>query len=402
MGPPLEWQPREPRWTQYATAATAGDKRGHSYRQGTPEPRMPTRQRSSLDFPPNGAYAGMAAALGWRQRFGPEAPMPDDRSTTSDLRLALDLHRRGKPADAPVHLLLAAPAVVGKLAAFDAADAIAIREQRAYRRVGRFSLWCMLIGALVGALALLPLGAWIDGLPRKVIAALQALALVLTVLAMIWISWRRSLGRWMRARAEAEALRADVFRAIMQAGVAGAKLPAALACFRDAHLDWQLGYYKKRGGQHRQATGSATPYKMLAYLLTGVSILLALIGLASFAAEVGFSIPYVSNWLRWLVIPESGRWQLGLGTMASSLLAFASARSFMDQDDRNASCYELAAAELDRLLASDWEKAAAAAGEGKAGDVIAFCERVQSVLSAEHLAWIFARPRDAVIVAPPE
>jgi hypothetical protein len=24
------------------------------------------------------------------------------------------------------------------------------------------------------------------------------------------------------------------------------------------------------------------------------------------------------------------------------------------------------------------------------------------VLSAEHLAWIFARPRDAVIVAPPE
>ena len=132
-----------------------------------------------------------------------------------------------------------------------------------------------------------------------------------------------------------------MFRAILQAGVAGAKLPAALACFRDAHLDWQLGYYKKRGGQHAQAAGSATPYKMLAYLLTGVSILLALIGLASFAAEVGFSIPYVSNWLRWLVIPKSGRWQLGLGTMASSLLAFASARSFMDQDDRNASCYEL-------------------------------------------------------------
>ena len=76
-----------------------------------------------------------------------------------------------KPEDAPVRALLATPAVEGKLAAFDAADAVAIREQRAYRRVGRFSLWCMLIGALVGAIALLPLGAWIDGLPRKVIAA---------------------------------------------------------------------------------------------------------------------------------------------------------------------------------------------------------------------------------------
>jgi hypothetical protein len=344
----------------------------------------------------------MPAALGRWQRFGFDAPMPDDRSTTSDLRQALDMHLRGKPEDAPVRALFAAPAVVGKLAAFDAADAIAIKEQRAYRRAGRFSLWCMLIGALVGAMALLPLGAWIDGLPRKAIAALQALALVLTVLAMIWISWRRSLGRWMRARAEAEALRADVFRAILQAGVAEAQLSAALDCFKDAHLDWQLGYYKKRGGQHAQAAGSATPYKMLAYLLTGVSILLALVGLASFAADVGFSIPHVSNWLQWLAIPESGRWQLGLGTMASSLLAFASARSFMDQDDRNASCYELAAAELDRLLASDWEKAVAAARDGRAGDVIAFCERVQSVLSAEHLAWIFARPRDAVIVAPPE
>jgi hypothetical protein len=28
--------------------------------------------------------------------------------------------------------------------------------------------------------------------------------------------------------------------------------------------------------------------------------------------------------------------------------------------------------------------------------------RVQAVLSAEHLAWIFARPREGVIVAPPE
>lgn len=326
--------------------------------------------------------------------------MANDRSTTSDLRQALALHLRGKPADAPVRALIAAPAVEHKLAAFDAADAVAVKQQRAYRRVGRFSLWCMLIGALAGALVLLPLGAWIDGGPRKVIAAMQALALLFTVLTMIWISWRGSLGRWMRARAEAEALRADVFRALLQAGVAQAQLPAALECFREAHLDWQLGYYRKRGGEHRKAAGSATPYKMLAYLLMGVSILLALVGLASFAAEAGVSIPRVSDWLRSLVIPDSPRWQLGLGTMASSLLAFASARSFMDQDDRNASCYELAAAELDRLLASDWKNAQTAAEAGDAGAVLAFCERVQSVLSAEHLAWIFARPRDGVIVAP--
>ena len=72
----------------------------------------------------------------------------------------------------------------------------------------------------------------------------------------------------------------------------------------------------------------------------------------------------------------------------------------MDQDDRNASSYELAAAELDRLSGNDLKNAMAAAREGRGSEVIAFCERVQTVLSAEHLAWIFARPRDAIIVAP--
>src|SRR5262245_4872554 len=86
-----------------------------------------------------------------------DAPMPNDSSTMSDLRLALDLHLRGKPGDAPLRALIAEPAVEEKLAAFDAADAIAVREQRAYRRVGRFSLWCMLVGALAGAFVLLPL-----------------------------------------------------------------------------------------------------------------------------------------------------------------------------------------------------------------------------------------------------
>lgn len=327
--------------------------------------------------------------------------MPTSRSTTSDLRQALQLHLRDLPAEAPIRAILATPAVEAKLAEFDAADAIAIREQRAYRRLNRFALWSMLVGALIGALVLLPLDTWIDGLPRKTIEALQALALILAVIAVMWSSWRRSVGRWMHSRAQAEALRADVFRAIMQSGARDKeRLQPALACFKDAHLDWQLGFYKKRGREHHHAAGAATPYKMAAYLLTGVSVLLGIVGLANLAAELGISIPYVSGWLRSLLVPQSGRWQIGLGTMASSLLAFASARSFMDQDDRNAACYELAAAELDRLSGDGLQGATAAARDGRADEVLAFCERIQAVLSAEHLAWIFARPRDAMIVAP--
>ena len=219
---------------------------------------------------------------------------------------------------------------------------------------------------------------------------------------MIWISWRRSLGRWMRARAEAEALRADVFRVILQAGDAGAKLPAALACFRDAHLDWQLGYYKKRGGQHRQATGSATPYKMLAYLLTGASILLALIGLAELRGGGRLLDPLRVELAAMAGDPgggalAAGPWHNGLEPAGVRERAFLHGpgrpQRFLlrarRRRARSPGC---------KRLGEDGRRGA----RGKAGDVIGFCERVQSVLSAEHLAWIFARPRDAVIVAPPE
>jgi hypothetical protein len=341
----------------------------------------------------------MLLRRGRRSDAGFDAPMPDDRSTMSDLRQALDMHLRDKPADAPVRALLAAPAVTEKLTEFGAADADAIRQQRAYRRLGRFALWCTTVGALLGALALLPLDRWMDGAPRKGTAALQALTLVLAVLAVVWGRWRRSLARWMGSRAAAEALRAEVFRRIIEAGAADQKLAPALSCFRDAHLDWQRGFYRKRGDEHRRAAGAGTPYRIAAYLLTAVSILLGVAGLASFAAELGIAIPLVSGRLQPLVVPDAGRWQLGLGTMASSLLAFAGARSLMDQDDRNAACYELAADELDRLIAAHWDSALAAAREGNSAEVIGFCERVQSVLSAEHLAWIFARPRDAAIGA---
>ena len=205
----------------------------------------------------------------------------------------------------------------------------------------------------------------------------------------------------MRSRAEAERIRADVFRAIIRIGADTKELLApALECFKDAHLDWQLGYFKRRSTEHRQSAGNATPYKIAGYLLLGIAILLGFVGLISFAAEIGITIPHLTATLQSHIIPQAGRWQTGLGAMASSVLAFASARSFMDQDDRNASCYELAAEELERIKKADLSDAETAANAGNVGDVLAFCEKVQAVLSAEHSAWAFSRPPDVVTVPP--
>src|SRR5262249_5023454 len=136
------------------------------------------------------------------------------------------------------------------------------------------------------------------------------------------------------------------------------------------------------------------------YLLLGISIILGLVGVINFAEEIGIRIPYLTAAVQAYTLPESGRWQTGLGAMASSILAFASARTFMDQDDRNASCYELAAEELDRIKMDDLGNAEAAAKAGKVADVMTFCEKVQAVLSAEHSSWTFSRPPGIVIVTP--
>jgi dihydroorotase-like cyclic amidohydrolase len=72
----------------------------------------------------------------------------------------------------------------------------------------------------------------------------------------------------------------------------------------------------------------------------------------------------------------------------------------MDQDDRNASCYALTAEELQRLKDSNLRSAENAAASGNVAEVMAFCENVQKVLDAEHLAWLFARAQSIVPVAP--
>jgi uncharacterized membrane protein len=312
----------------------------------------------------------------------------------SDLRLALDLHFKQYP-DSPIQAVVASPDIKAKLADFDKADATALQEQRSYRRFGRFALWSMLIGTIIGAVALLPIT--ISSELRSFLEASQGLAMMSTFVAVTWIWLRRPAGHWMQSRAAAEMIRGEVFRTLIEAGAQAKDLLApALYCFRDAHLKWQLGFYRKRGPEHRRAAGHLTPLRVAGYVLLFAALLCGFAGLVKFAAQWGWSWPPLAGALEWIPLERPGRWQLGLGAIASSILAFASARSYMDQDDRNATCYELAARELEALERDGLPKAEAAANAGRDDDVRAFCSKVQAVLFAEHNAWLYARPPENV------
>jgi hypothetical protein len=317
----------------------------------------------------------------------------------SDLRQALDVYFKNI-SDSPLRAVVASKDMEKRLASFDEADATALAEQRSYRRAGRFALWTMLLSAVIGAVALLPVR--VESLHRAVLEAIQGLAMVLTFVAVIWIGWHKPVGEWMRARAKAEGIRSDVFRAIIQtAHDTAAQLAPALDCFSLAHLRWQLGFYKKRGPEHRRAAGHITPYRITGYLLLVTALLLGLAGLVNSAEALGWSWPPLTAAIKLIPLERPGTWQLGIGAIASNVLAFASARSFMDQDDRNASCYALAAQQLEALERDELPKAQAAAVAGRFQDVVTFCEKVQSVLSAEHSAWAFSRPASDLPSARP-
>lgn len=320
-------------------------------------------------------------------------------SAKSHLRKAIEAFAATLASDSRLLRLLRERIIEDQLHAFDLADAIAVKKQRLYRRAGRLALWSMTVSVVSGALVLMPLDTVLVGRSYQAISVVQTVALTTAVLTVLWIAWTRPIDQWMQARAEAETIRGDVFRSILEGSDQGGDpkraLQEKLACFRRAQLESQLEFYDRRGSEARQACGRATPLRLVGYALTGIVVAF---GFAAFVkAWSDFGLPMWWPLLvvaDWILVPNSNRWQLGLGTVASSVLAFASARSLMDQDERNAICYGVAAEQIREVVRADVATAVTAAANGDSKTVGAFCGRIQRILEAENLAWLYARPPD--------
>jgi hypothetical protein len=153
-----------------------------------------------------------------------------------------------------------------------------------------------------------------------------------------------------------------------------------LACFTDAHLDWQLGYYRRRIEAIRRSVVRLAIYNMAAYALRALVML--------FAAAVLLNLVWPELRM-WIEIDEPERWQLAFGVMATAIVAFTTARSYFEPGMESAERYQRAAREVEDLKHIELPKAEAAAAAGDVEAVLEFCEKVQSVLTAEHLAWFY-------------
>lgn len=295
--------------------------------------------------------------------------------------------------DAPLRAVVRDTAFDDALKLYEDADQDAGRAQRIFKRSAGLALALMTLATLISSLMLFPIERlWPESVQwRGFVSGLQSAANTIA-LGVVWFL-NRSEGamRWLDLRAEAERLRGDYFRAILAAPApAGADarqlLCEKLGLLEHAHHDYQRAYLVSAVRKHAAgATRRARP-RRLSTAATAVAIL---IGMAALAATV--SGP--DSLLRWVVaaLTDPIRWQLGLNTMASALLAFASARSMIHQDDRNAALYRGTLAELDRVRAEQRETAAAAALRADETGVARYAREVQTVLDADHRAWRLAR-----------
>jgi SMODS and SLOG-associating 2TM effector domain 3 len=172
-------------------------------------------------------------------------------------RAALATHAMASPE---IAAWLASPDTITRLDGFDAADAQAGRRQKRYLRTARRATILSTVATAIAALTLLPLEQALGLKQPRWIGLLQFLAVAIAFWSVMRISWSKLLDRWMLARGEAERLRADLFRHLMNSAL---PLTAQLAAFEECHLDYQRSFYAKRGGELTTAAGGVAPLKLV-------------------------------------------------------------------------------------------------------------------------------------------
>jgi uncharacterized membrane protein YidH (DUF202 family) len=293
--------------------------------------------------------------------------------------------------DAPLRQIVESPQVQMALAKFEAADRAAGAAQRRFRSWGRRGIAATTFGVLVGALLLFPIDELVAGMPRIAIGALQTLALLTSVMATLVLSWRRPLEEWRSDRGKAERLRAHVLERILGAAPpAGADVAQLVAGKRKvlehAYIADQLEYLLARSEQHRRLAGKVTPLRLLSYAIIAAASLLGVVTLLRGFGVVG---PALHPAIAWLSVEDASRWQLGATTIASGLLAYATARTLLDEDERKATLYKATAARLQQIAG------ASGPGGGLGSDAEAALmrqfEAARAILQQEHAVWSFLR-----------
>ena len=302
--------------------------------------------------------------------------------------------------DAPVRAVVASQAVQSVLSTYETADKKAGEAQAAFNSWGQRGILATTCGVLIGALFLFPLDAHLNGTAGLVAHKLQTAALFVTIFAGVMNFIGKPRHHWMESRATAESSRGSIFAAIVASpGPEGADssqmATQKLKLIDEAYISDQQKFFDRRGEEHKARARWWSPLRLVAYFIVGIAALIGL-NLPDLLPRLAIQVPQnLSPVLAILDLPEAGRWQLGLTTIAASFLAHATARTLMDEDARKAALYENTEKKLARHIARQRPAVLQAAATGDQHLLVSYFGEAQTILAQEHAVWSFVRPDDS-------
>jgi hypothetical protein len=299
-----------------------------------------------------------------------------------DWRLTPHKHADDLPASTgPLQRILRSPEIAAIMQRYRVADDLAISEQARYRRMGRLTIWARFVALAAGGIGLLPIDALLDLALRPVLIVVQGMALIVSLLAAVWLTWRGTFAKWMHARGAAEIARVELFDKVLAATTEQrahelTALRLKLEYFRRYQLEVQLAFYAGRGAQHSRAAGDTMRWKF-------ISLALVVLGAAAILYALG-------------VFGDASRWGqeatqkvvIATMTLVSAVLSMVSDRSLMDLNERNAARYATTHTNLAELKEGYLEAVREAADRGEEAAVLAFAKVVQEQISSEHREWV--------------
>ena len=312
-----------------------------------------------------------------------EAAKAIGEQAADDWHLRPEKHADALPPQArPLARMLRTPEVEAIFARYRDADVRAIAQQAKYRRMGRISIWARFMALAVGGIALLPFEELLGFPPRGALIVAQGGAIIVSLLAALWVIQRAHFSNWMHARAAAEIARVDLFNRIRDASSEVqpgelALLPLKLEYFRRYQLDVQCAFYRGRGAEHARAAGATMRWKLISLALVAVV-----------TAAILYSLGVFGGSARW-DDATTQKVAIGFMTLVSAVLALISDTSLMDMSERNAARYATTYANLSKLREQFLEPVRAAAAQGDAAAVHAFIQIVNEQIASEHREWVY-------------
>ena len=337
----------------------------------------------------------------WHTPAPPKRRSRWQRKDKYSQRAVIAAHAEGLSADAPLRVLLASQAFEDRLSAYEIANARAIRAQNRYKRWGWIALALATLAALIAASMLLPISALLPASANRVVSGLQSFANIISLVVVFWLNRSGAIDSWLSTRAEAERLRGLLFCDLISApappGADARRLwQEKVALFNAAHVQYQRNYFASASRRHAARAKSLSLPRWIAF--GAMSLAAAIGGLTFFGLWPGQLLAFAP----WLSLAEKTvQWQLGLNAMASSLLAYASAHSLINQDERHSGLYRHSGESLDALRASEDKEVEAAAMAGDGARVAAYARAAQNILEVDHRAWQLSRPPRDPISGPP-